>query len=396
MIGNRFRLAPVLVCCLVAASFCAPASLAQSDEEQRTTTRERQARPPGKLWERFPLGEPARQRASPTAVRPSSQPRPVPIAFESEGDELGGGELVRLVLLLVGLAALVLLGPAVFMLVRPRPPAKADVAVAASPVFATPPAFVALQRERLLGAMRRPGTIQARVLTARAVAMEALEWNSVSFDAEGRQELVEEKIVRPVADGGDRGDPAVRDEPVQQEPTHRDYAQFGDRVASVLRAAEEAAEQIRADARAAAQGMTRQAEQEAKARLEQSRGEADRLRAEADAESRNTRESAQAYTANHRREAEEHAARLLSEAETQARTSREAAEAMVHRIEESARALEEEVREQERMIRGRMQRYLAGLKDVSTQIEAVLGETERDAPPLVEALNVERAGQRDS
>jgi hypothetical protein len=69
---------------------------------------------------------------------------------------------------------------------------------------------------------------------------------------------------------------------------------------------------------------------------------------------------------------------------------------MVHRIEERARALEEEVREQERMIRGRMQRYVAGLRDVSTQIEAVLGETERDAPPLVEALNVERTGQQDS
>lgn len=388
MIRNHFRLAPVLVCCLVAASLCVPASFAQSDDEQRTTTRERQARPPGKLWGRFPLGEPTRQPGSPPSVRPSSQPRPVPMAFESGGDEVGGGELLRLVLLLLGLSAVVLLGPAVFMLARPRRPAEAGVVVAL-------PAFVALQRERLLGAMRRPGTIQARVRAARAVAIEALEWDNVSFEAEGRQEPVEEKIVRPVADGGDRGEPAVHDEPVQEEPTHRDFTQFGDRVASVLRAAEEAAEQIRMDASAAAQQMTRQAEQEAKARLEQARREADRLRAEADAESRNSREAAQAYTANHRREAEEHAARLLSDAEAQARASREAAEAMVQRIEESARALEEEVREQERMIRGRMQRYLAGLRDVSGQIEAVLGETERDAPPLVEALNVERAGQRD-
>jgi hypothetical protein len=65
-------------------------------------------------------------------------------------------------------------------------------------------------------------------------------------------------------------------------------------------------------------------------------------------------------------------------------------------LEKSARALEEQVREQERMIRGRMQRYLVGLTDASAQIEAVLGETERDAPPLVEALNAERANQRDS
>jgi hypothetical protein len=388
VIGKRFRLGPVLACCLVAASLCAPASFAQSDEEERTTTRERQARPPGKLWGRFPLGERARQPASPPSVRPS-QPRPVPVAYESEGDELGGGELLRLVLLLAGLAAAVLLAPAVFVLVRPRPPADAAVAVA------VPPAFVALLRARLLGAMRRPGTIQARVRAARAVAIEALEWDNVSFQhVEGRQEPVEEKIVRPV-DGADAGESAAHDEPAQGRPTDRDYAQFGDRVASVLQAAEEAAQQIRADARAAAQQMTRQAEQEAKARLEESRREADRLRAEADAESRNTREAAQAYTANHRREAEEHAARLLSDAETQARASREAAEAMVQRIEESARSLEEEVREQERMIRGRMQRYLAGLRDASAQIETVLGETERDAPPLVEALNVERANQQE-
>jgi hypothetical protein len=376
----------------VAASLCvAPASLAQSDEEERTTTRERQVRPPGKLWDEFPLGEPTttRRPAAPPSVRLSSQPRPVPIALESGGDELGGGELVRLLLLLVGLAAVVLLGPAVFLLARPRRPAEARVAVA------LPPAFVAMQRERLLGVMRRPGTIEARVHAARAVAIEALQWDNVSFDAEGRQEPVEEKIVRPVADGGDKGKPAVHDEPVQEEPALRDYTQFGDRVASVLRAAEEAAEQIRADARAAAQQMTHQADQEAKARLEESRREADRLRAEAHAESRSTREAAEEYAASHRGEAEEQAARLLSDAETQARASREAAEAMVQRIEESARSLDEEVREQERMIRGRMQRYLAGLRDASGQIEALLGETERGAPPLVEALNVDRAGERD-
>jgi arylsulfatase A-like enzyme len=91
-----------------------------------------------------------------------------------------------------------------------------------------------------------------------------------------------------------------------------------------------------------------------------------------------------------REEAEEKAATALSDADTQARASREAAEAMAQRIEESARSLEEEVREQERMIRGRMQRYLAALRDVSSQIEEVLGETERGEPALVEALDPER------
>jgi cell division septum initiation protein DivIVA len=175
-----------------------------------------------------------------------------------------------------------------------------------------------------------------------------------SENAEGRLEPVEENIVRPAVEGHNARETGVEHESAP------DVTQLGDRVAAVLRAAEEAAEQIRTDAQAAAERITRQADHEAKARLEESRREA---------------------------------VRVLSDAETQARASREAAEAMVQRIQESARSLEEEVREQERMIRGRMQRYLAGLRDVSGQIEAVLHETERDAPPLVEALN-ERANHQ--
>jgi hypothetical protein len=63
---------------------------------------------------------------------------------------------------------------------------------------------------------------------------------------------------------------------------------------------------------------------------------------------------------------------------------------MAKQIEERAATLGEEVREQERMIRGRMQRYLAALRDVSGQIEEVIGETERGEPTLVEALEPER------
>jgi hypothetical protein len=218
-------------------------------------------------------------------------------------------------------------------------------------------AYVAQQRARLLAAMRGPGTTQKRLHAARAVAIEALQRDMVSSEnAEGRQEPVEEKSARPAVEGDH-----TRETAVQHESAPPEITQLGDRVAAVLRAAEEAAEQIRMDAQAAAEQVTRQAEQGANARLEESRREA---------------------------------VRVLSDAETQARASREAAEAMVQRIQESARSLEEEVREQERMIRGRMQRYLAGLRDASGQIEAVLHETERDAPPLVEALNAERANNR--
>jgi hypothetical protein len=340
--GKRFRLAAALVCSSLASAGFAAASLAQPGIEDRTVTSERRDRPPSQLWEEFPLEEPTR---GPTTVRSERVPQPrEPVTFESGGEEVSSGELLQLLLVFAGLTALVLLGPAVFILIRTAKPAGPDVAAAApSPL---PPQrrratatsrhaseYVAEQRARLLVAMRGPGTTQERLQAARAVAIEALQRDRVSSEnSEGRQ-----------------------------EPVEPDVTQLGDRVAAVLRAAEEAAEQIRTDAQAATEQMTRRAEHEAKARLEESRREA---------------------------------VRVLSDAETQARASRETAEAMVQRIQESARSLEEEVREQERMIRGRMQRYLAGLRDASGQIEAVLHETERDAPPLVEALNVERANHQ--
>lgn len=367
MIGNRLRLVAALVCSSLAATGFAAASLAQTGEQDRTGTSERRDRPPSELWDEFPLGEPTRAPATPRSDR-VSRPRE-PVAFESGGEELSSPELLQLLLLFAGLTALVLLGPAVFVLVRPRRTAAAGVAAAeTSPPRPRPPrpaaatrlersAYVAQQRARLLVAMRGPGTTQERLQAARAVAIEAFQHDMVSSEnAEGRQEPVEENIVGPAVEGHH-----ARETTVQHESAPPDVTELGDRVAAVLRAAEEAAEQIRTDAQAAAEQVRRQAEQEAKARLEESRREA---------------------------------VRVLSDAETQARSSREAAEAMVQRIQESARSLEEEVREQERMIRGRMQRYLAGLRDASGQIEAVLHETERDAPPLVEALNVERANHK--
>jgi hypothetical protein len=341
VIGNRFRLATALLCCSIAATGFAAASQAQSGVEDRTVTSERGDRPPSKLWQEFPLEEPARAPpASPRSDRVSRSREPV--AFESGDSAVSTNQQLLLLAAIAALALLgpaVLFGPAVFALVRSRRPARARVVAAAPPAYRPPrrratvpsrhrSAYVAEQRARLLDAMRGPGTTQERLHAARAVAIEALQRDRVSSEnAEGRQEAVEPDVM-----------------------------QLGDRVAAVLRAAEEAAEQIRTDAQAAAERVTRQAEDEAKTRLEESRREA---------------------------------VRVLSDAETQARAAREAAEAMVQRIQESARSLEEEVREQERMIRGRMQRYLAGLRDVSGQIETVLHETERDAPPLVEALNGE-------
>jgi type IV secretory pathway VirB10-like protein len=240
--------------------------------------------------------------------------------------------------------------------------------------------LVTESRRDLLAIMAQPGPAAKRLGQVQAFAAD-LGCDKVSDHrplARGKQVTDESEVRGPEAEA-----PAAT----------RDYAQLGDRVAAVLQAAEEAAQQIRVEARTAAEQMTRQAEQEARSVLEDSRSEAQRVRVEADTEAKNTREAVESYATNHRREAEEKAARVLSEAEKQARASREAAEAMSQQIEERARTLEDEVREHERMIRGRMQRYLAALRDVSGQIDEVLGETERGEQTLVEALDVEQAKQ---
>jgi hypothetical protein len=237
-------------------------------------------------------------------------------------------------------------------------------------------------RQGLLAIMALPGPAQEKIGRAQAFAA-GLGCDMVIAD-------------RPRAREKQVTDESEVKAPKQEAPAlSRGYTEFGDRVASVLQAAEEAAAQIRSDAQTASEQMTRQAEQVSKSLLEEAKSEAQRVRLEADTEATNTREAVESYATNHRREAEEKAAKTLADADAQARAAREAAEAMAQRIEEGARTLEEEVREQERMIRGRMQRYLAALRDVSSQIEEVLGETERGEPALVEALDAQR-GKEES
>jgi hypothetical protein len=338
----RRLLAAVLLAGAFVSAF-ASASLAQS---ARTRTDDRAARSegrdgaPSELWRKFPLGESTvdgtSTRRLPSASRPAAATAP---------DDSSEGETQ---MLLVGVIALSLLllafGATLLLKSRQR-------------------RLLAESRSRLFEIMFQPAPAEQRIAQAQAFAA-GVGCDKVS----AHRPRARGKPVNEQSQGqGSKAEAAAGS---------RDYAQLGDRVAAVLQAAEEAAEQIRLDAGSAADEL-----------LAEAKREAQRVRVEADTEAKNTREAVESYATNHRREAEEKAAKTLTEAESQARASREAAEAMAKRIEESARTLEEEVREQERMIRGRMQRYLAALRDVSGQIEDVLGETERGEPTLVEALD---------
>jgi hypothetical protein len=358
MLGRLLLAAAILVSALgigpASDAFAQPSTTRTDD---RAAPNENPSRQPAELWSRFPLGERTVERGS-TRER-LSPTRPATAVVSDDSDS---GKRLTLV---AGLIALGLLAPALGVLLFLKSKQRR---------------LVAQSREGLLAIMTQAAPARQRLRRVHGFAS-ALEYDMVSAH-------------RPRARGKQVREESEVKSPEQETPAaSRDFSQLGDRVAAVLQAAEEAAEQIRTDATTAAEQMTREAKQESTSLLESAKNEAQRVRVEADREAKNTREAVESYATNHRREAEERAAKMLSEAESQARASREAAEAMAKQIEERAHTLGEEVREQERMIRGRMQRYLAALRDVSAQIEEVIGETERAEPTLVEALDVERAKQ---
>lgn len=349
--SSRVRLGAALLCGALAATGFAAASFTQPVVERAQApalSSTGPAQPPSELWGRFPLGESTVERTSP-ATPPSA------VVTGDSDEDMRQTLVIGLVALGLVVLALATLGSLRFRQRR----------------------LVEESRQELLAIMALPGPAREKIGRAQAFAA-GLGCDMVSAN-------------RPHARGKQVTDETEVKSSKQEAAATRGYTEFGDRVAAVLQAAEEAAEQIRSDAQTAAEQMTRQAEQVSKSLLGEAKSEAQRVRVEADTEAKNTREAVESYATNHRREAEEKAAKTLSEADAQARAAREAAEAMAQRIEESARSLEEEVREQDRMVRGRMQRYLAALRDVSSQIEEVLGETERGEPELVEALDPERA-----
>jgi hypothetical protein len=137
----------------------------------------------------------------------------------------------------------------------------------------------------------------------------------------------------------------------------------GGRVAGVLRAAEEAATQIRADA---------------------------------DAYASDTRHAVDSYASQERRAAEEEARRTLDAAQAEARAVREAAEAMARRLEEESQERGEKLREELRVLEERRNRALDDLREIAASIEdALSGRAGTRAPEpsstsLADALSVKR------
>jgi hypothetical protein len=165
-----------------------------------------------------------------------------------------------------------------------------------------------------------------------------------------------------------------------------EYAEVGEHVAGVLRAANEAAGKILEEAQNDAERIAEATRSEAFATLSNANREADRLlgeadqhRVEADEAARATRQTADAYGEQQRRKAHAQAARIIAEADQEA----------ARRADETAeryQTLQDHVGRTEQ----RLEHLVAGLRDLAARLDDVLHpggvEDERaTSPSLVPA-----------
>lgn len=147
----------------------------------------------------------------------------------------------------------------------------------------------------------------------------------------------------------ERGDESAVEQ-ASSDVRQDDYADVGVRVAGVLNAAEEAAEQIRTDARRTADDIRRQAEADARK-----------------------------FASQRRREADQEAHRVIAEAQVQAQAIRDEAHAAARQIEEAGLQRQEQFRVHMRGLEQRVEHALDGLRSVTAQLQDVVLDAAPDA-----------------
>jgi hypothetical protein len=111
-----------------------------------------------------------------------------------------------------------------------------------------------------------------------------------------------------------------QDQPrVETTPAANGSTEVGAGVSAILAAAEQAAEEIRADARKRAAELIHEAEEAVAARIQDLTRQGEKLREEAEAEARDLRLAVEAYGKSRRREADSEATHVVAKAEGRAK-----------------------------------------------------------------------------
>ncbi len=197
-------------------------------------------------------------------------------------------------------------------------------------------------------------------------------------------------------------------EPEREQPTHVSAASglarsaeaaddpdaVGERVAAILRAAEDAAKQIRAEARLLSDRLLQEARESAEAKIAELTRAAEESRREADEYARDLRMAVEAYAKKHRQDAEEGARRLTDEADARAKAVIESAEEGARRIAEEAHRQQERLRAETQRLEDHRRHALNGVRKLMTTLEELLEAPHQPAPTLDETLaNPRRLGR---
>jgi hypothetical protein len=165
------------------------------------------------------------------------------------------------------------------------------------------------------------------------------------------------------------------------------YADLGRHVASVLEAAQEAAERMKAEARSEATRVGEEARKEAEATLAEAHRKADeleaetgRIRSEATSAADDVRARADVYAEDKRAEADEAAERIVGRAERAARERARAAEERQRALDQNVVRTEERLRQ---LVSGL--RELAGRLDVLVASDGLPDSRPEDAGEAAEA-----------
>jgi cell division septum initiation protein DivIVA len=154
----------------------------------------------------------------------------------------------------------------------------------------------------------------------------------------------------------------------EERPGTGSSAEVGARVSAVLAAAEDAAEQIRTEAREEAERLVAEAEARGRARVEELTGEPERLRAEAEADAARMRSEAGAEAENLRAEAKREAEATRQAALDAARGIEADGDRRKNELWDELRAIEDD--RQRALIR--LQRTLSSLRGAATELEGAV------------------------
>lgn len=211
--------------------------------------------------------------------------------------------------------------------------------------------------------------------------------------SEAKRESESQEVAKAAADvvAEPRSSKGSRAHPVPPAPAEPvDFAQVGKQVATVLTAAKEAAEKIRAEADADAQRIREASELQAREALETAKTTAKRaqveaagIRAEVEELSNQMREQAEEYASGTRQEADAKAAAIVAKAEKRNSELEQAFHERRHSLDEGVVRTEK-----------RLRQLIAGLRELAGGLEELMAPAEQapsNGQPRVE-LPVRPAG----